>query len=136
MKNTILILIASFGIGYAESSPTTSPSAIPKITSDFDMKDTEKLLVAGITAGRFSSMLNTIPMIRIGPGYVRYFLSDGSLKIPLHEKDTETVKKWVLTPSDSKKAEQSGADQPATKAADKAPAEVQPPPPTSKDVPR
>jgi hypothetical protein len=36
----------------------------------------------------------------------------------------------------TKEAEQAGADQPATKPADKVPAEVQPPTPTSKDVPR
>ena len=35
-----------------------------------------------------------------------------------------------------KNAEQPGADQPATKAADKVPAKVQPPTPTSKDAPR
>jgi hypothetical protein len=34
------------------------------------------------------------------------------------------------------RVEQAGADQPATKPADKVPAEVQPPPPTSKDNPR
>jgi len=42
----------------------------------------------------------------------------------------------VAAPSSLPKAEPAGADQPATKPADKVPAKVQPPNPTSKDSPR
>jgi hypothetical protein len=41
-----------------------------------------------------------------------------------------------LVPPETEKAEQAGADQPATKPADKVPAKVQPSTPTPKDRPR
>ena len=48
----------------------------------------------------------------------------------------EVMEKERKAASEKQKAEQAGADQPATKPADKPPVKGQPSPPTSKDVPR
>lgn len=62
--------------------------------STLDMKSTERLIRSGITYADLCTKLNSIPLIRIGPGYVLYSLADGTLRVPLHREDNAKVTDW------------------------------------------
>jgi hypothetical protein len=64
------------------------------------------LLEKGISDGELRKKINTLPIVRIGPGYVIYILSNGHLRTPLYEDDSHVVQEWTLTPNQKPKAEQ------------------------------
>lgn len=79
---------------------------IPNLTSKLSIEDTRKLLESRVTYEQLRLKINAIPMIRIGSGYVIYYLADGNLKMPISIKPTEKVIKWRLCKSDGTKVQQ------------------------------
>ncbi|MBK1884819.1 hypothetical protein JIN85_20585 [Luteolibacter pohnpeiensis] len=89
---------------------------VPRITSLLTTSEVADLLRAGITRGDLQRRINSLPLIRIGPGYVLYTLKDGRFRLPLADGPDQQVDEWKLSkPDGTKIAEQVGAGQPATR---------------------
>ena len=118
MKTPRILIVAtswiSIAIG-AEPDVPVRPAGLPQVPSRLDLHAVKALLEKGITDGELTKKINTLPIVRIGPGYVLYILSDGHLVTPLYEGDSEVVREWKLTPNQKPKAEQGVAPQSATR---------------------
>jgi hypothetical protein len=77
----------------------------------------------------------SLDLPRLGLIEVSACLIEDSGKAPVLQLTIGQISRHYVRP-DTERAEQAGADQPATKTADKAPVKDQPSPPTSKDAPR
>ena len=107
MKPLIPIACFFVCISCAHGNEKSDMDAHPKLQSDVDMKSAEAMLKSGISRPDLAEKLNTIPLIRVGPGYTIYWLEDGSLKIPYQEDDAKIIKEWQIQAYEVKEAEQS-----------------------------
>ena len=83
---------------YEEGDGGMRPGWVLSHKSDKDMKYAEQLMLSGISEDQLAERLNTFPMIRVGPGYVIYWLKDGTLTVPLAENTSGDVVKWEIRP--------------------------------------
>jgi hypothetical protein len=106
----IALVGASFWV-YADSKNDRRDGVIhPRHTSLLSSSEVEGILKSGITRERLRERTNSLPLLRIGPGYVLYYLKDGSLRLPLSTVDTEPVTVWRLSkPDGTTIAEQAGS---------------------------
>ena len=61
------------------------------------------------------SKVAMIPRLRIGPGYVLYYMKDGSLRLPLSTVETELVTVWRLSKPDGTTIAEQPASRPESK---------------------
>ncbi len=103
----VLFLLSVLGLcswAQTEEAENDSPLfGMPLPTSRLSTGEVRKLLESGVNRKRLRREINSIPMSRVGPGYMLFFLKDGTLRIPLFTRGTEQVTSWTLTRADGTK---------------------------------
>jgi hypothetical protein len=129
----------------ADDPLNIKPASVPEIKPASMPEVGYFLKLEGATIERFMKMLDQMAVsgwILYPDGSITYFENQCCGRLPkdgiyCHDSQYEAGKPEVMkAASEKRKAEQSGADQPATKPADKPTVNDQPSTPTSKDSPR
>jgi hypothetical protein len=118
ISSLCIALIGAAGRIYADAKSDRSDViiTIPRSKSLLSTSEVEGILKSGITRERLRERINSLPLVRIGPGYVLYYLKDGRLLLPTSNTATEPVTVWRLSkPDGTTIAEQVAAGQPATR---------------------
>ena len=77
----------------------------PRLRALQSVMEVQSLVAAGITHDRLRELLRTIPIVRVGPGYVLFLLSDGSLRIDLVKDQGEMVQNYEFFENNGEKIE-------------------------------
>lgn len=106
MKLLIVFVIIASMSASCSSKKEREIKVLSTGKSDLDTTETRALFERGITYKELTLATKTIPMLRVGPGYLLYWLKDGSLTIPITDDRSKQVGEWELQPYQTKKAEQ------------------------------
>ena len=90
-------LICGATWAYTDQEKDRTEGVPPLLISALSTSDVSELLREGITKSALQQKINSLPLLRIGPGYVIYHLKDGKLRLPLSDGSKEKVTEWELT---------------------------------------
>ena len=82
---------------------------VPSFRSDLNVDRVVALLNTKPTYREFVRKVSCVPLVRVGPGYELFPLSDGSVVIPLMLEDSNIVSVWSIADSSGKKVAEQGA---------------------------